>query len=92
MGGFALRSELGCVWGCSRIARHDALYGASASASAQSIETNGASLINPTDFEEIPAVDTTKAAGDIKRNRIQGFDGPTMAYSGNVNRPHLLNK
>ena len=46
--------------------------------------------INPIDCEEITDVNYAKSMGDIKHNRIPGFDEFASGFPKNVNRPNLL--
>ena len=57
--------------GIARIARHDALY--DASASGQTFDAEEGAIINPIDVAEIADAGSTKETG-IKRNRIQVSD------------------
>ena len=55
-----------------RIARPDALYGASVS--AQTVDGNGQLILNPADFEEIVGVNLAKSTDDIKHVHVERYD------------------
>ena len=87
---FALRSELGELIRIARIARPDALYGASVS--AQAFGSVGESVINPNDFDAISVVNLTKDIRNITHNRIPCFDEFMMKFTNSVNRAYLINQ
>ena len=66
---FALRSEMAELMRAARIARPDALYGASNS--AQTLEGEERVIINPIDSDEIADVGISNATSDIRFPHIE---------------------
>ena len=86
---FTIRSELAELMRVARIGRHGALY--YASASAQTFETVDGTKINPIHCDEIVDANLTRSIGNIKRKRIQCYDGSRRKSPGSVNRANSTN-
>ena len=74
----------------ARIARPEALYGASVL--AQTFEAADEAILNPIDFDGIADLDLAKATGGIKNNHIRRCDEFMGKYSMGSNRVNLREK
>ena len=85
-----LRSELWRLFRIARIARPGALC--DASVSAQTFETSGEKLINPSDSDEIADVDLAKMIRSNSHSHIPCFDELSRKPPMSPNRVNLTKK